>query len=69
MGIYEELKARGSLQTKWNTGCKKQVLPRTCFYVGDFTMSGNAAFPLVLTGISVLFALLSVREVETKDLM
>ena len=37
--------------------------------VGDFTMSGNAAFPLVLTGISVLFALLSVREVETKDLM
>lgn len=36
--------------------------------VGDFTMAGNAAFPLVLTGVSVLFAFLSVREVETKDL-
>lgn len=37
--------------------------------VGDFTLSNNVAFPIVLTIISLLFAFLSICKVETKDLM
>lgn len=37
--------------------------------VGDFTLADNAVFPLVLTAISFGFAVLSVYNVETKDLL
>lgn len=37
--------------------------------IGDLSLSGNAAFPAVLTIVSILFAVLSVRTAETKDLM
>ncbi len=36
--------------------------------VGDFTMAGNAVFPMILTVISFGFAILSIYNVETKDL-
>ncbi len=37
--------------------------------VGDFTMSGNAVFPFVLTVISFGFAVLSICHVERRDLL
>ncbi len=37
--------------------------------VGDFTMAGNAVFPVVLTVISLGFAILSIYHVEKKDLV
>ena len=37
--------------------------------VGDFTMSDNAVFPLVLTTVSFGFAVLSICNVENKDLL
>lgn len=37
--------------------------------VGDLTMANNAVFPVILTVISLVFALLSVYGAETKDLM
>lgn len=37
--------------------------------VGDFTMSGNAVFPAILTIISFIFAVLSISSAEKKDLM
>lgn len=37
--------------------------------VGDFTMANNAVIPVILTVISLVFALLSVYGAETKDLM
>lgn len=37
--------------------------------IGDFTMAKSAVFPFVLTLISLVFAVLSVYKVETKDLM
>lgn len=37
--------------------------------IGDFTMAGNAVFPIILTAISLLFAALSIVNVESKDLM
>lgn len=37
--------------------------------IGDFTLKDNLAFPVILTGISVVFAVLSVCHAETKDLM
>lgn len=37
--------------------------------IGDFTMAGNAVFPIILTVISLLFAALSIVNVESKDLM
>ncbi|MBD5514443.1 MAG: ABC transporter permease [Lachnospiraceae bacterium] len=37
--------------------------------IGDLTMANNAVFPVILTGISLVFAFLSVRGAETKDLM
>lgn len=37
--------------------------------VGDFTMAGNAVFPLVLTAVSFGFAILSIYNVENKDLL
>lgn len=37
--------------------------------VGDFTMSGNAAFSAFLTLLSLFFAFLSVCRVETRDLI
>ena len=37
--------------------------------IGDFTMAGNAVFPIILTAISLLFAVLSIVNVESKDLM
>ena len=37
--------------------------------VGDFTLADNAVFPLVLTAVSFGFAVLSVYNVETKDLL
>ena len=36
---------------------------------GSFTMADSAVFPAVLTGISLLCALLSLRGAETRDLM
>ena len=37
--------------------------------VGDYSMAGNGVFPAVLTMISFVFAVLSVCQAETKDLM
>lgn len=37
--------------------------------VGDFSMAGNAEFPVVLTAVSFGFAGLSICNAETKDLM
>lgn len=37
--------------------------------IGDFTMAGNAVFPIILTAISLLFAALSIINVESKDLI
>ena len=37
--------------------------------IGDFTMAGNAVFPIILTAISLLFAALSIVNVESKDLL
>lgn len=37
--------------------------------IGDFTMAGNAVLPIILTAISLLFAALSIVNVESKDLM
>lgn len=37
--------------------------------IGDFTMSDNAVFPLVLTAVSFGFAVLSICNVENKDLL
>lgn len=37
--------------------------------VGDLTMANNAVFPVILTVISSVFALLSVYGAETKDVM
>ena len=37
--------------------------------IGDFTMAGNAVFPIILTAISLLFAALSIVNAESKDLM
>ena len=37
--------------------------------IGDFTMAGNAVFPVILTTISLVFAALSIVNVESKDLM
>lgn len=36
--------------------------------VGDFTLAGNAVFPIILTVISLIFAGLSICNAETKDL-
>ncbi len=37
--------------------------------VGNFTMKNNAVFPVILTLLSLFFAVLSVYHAETKDLM
>lgn len=37
--------------------------------VGDLTMADNAAFPMVLLLISLIFAFLSIYKAETKDLV
>ena len=37
--------------------------------VGDFTMAGNAVFPLVLTILSLGFAILLICNVDNKDLL
>ncbi|MEY8509633.1 hypothetical protein AALA78_15615 [Lachnospiraceae bacterium 42-17] len=37
--------------------------------VGDFTMADNAVFPLVLMAVSFGFAVLSIYNVESKDLL
>lgn len=37
--------------------------------VGDFTIKDNMVFPIILTLISLLFAVLSAYHAETKDLM
>ena len=37
--------------------------------IGDFTMADNAVFPLVLTAVSFGFAVLSICNVENKDLL
>lgn len=37
--------------------------------IGDFTLKDNLVFPVILTGISVVFAVLFVCHAETKDLM
>ncbi len=37
--------------------------------IGDFTMADNAVFPAILTLISLIFAFLSIRGVDIKDLM
>lgn len=37
--------------------------------IGDFSLAGNLVFPVILTAVSFVFAVLSVVKVETKDLM
>ena len=37
--------------------------------VGDFTMADNAIFPLVLTAVFFCFAVLSIYNVESKDVL
>ena len=37
--------------------------------IGDFTLAKNRIFPIVLTGISLVFAVLSVWRVEERDLV
>lgn len=37
--------------------------------IGDLTMANNAIFPVILTIVSLVFAFLSIRNVETNDLM
>lgn len=37
--------------------------------VGDFSMAGNALFPVILTALSFLFAFLSIYNAERKDLL
>lgn len=37
--------------------------------VGDFTMANNAVFPVILTIISLGFAVLSIVNVQSKDLI
>lgn len=37
--------------------------------IGDFTMADNAVFPLILTAVSFVFAVLSVYRAEPRDLM
>lgn len=37
--------------------------------VGDFTLSNNMFFPIILTVISLVFAFLSIHNAETKDLI
>lgn len=37
--------------------------------IGDYTLADNAVFPLILTLASLAFAILSVANAETKDLM
>lgn len=37
--------------------------------VGDFTLADNAIFPIILTSISLGFAVLSVYNAESKDLL
>lgn len=37
--------------------------------IGDYTMAGNAVFPAVLTGVSLIFAFLSVCRAEVRDLV
>lgn len=36
--------------------------------MGDLTFRDNAVIPVILTVVSLVFAFLSVREAETKDL-
>lgn len=36
--------------------------------IGDLTMANNAAFPVILTAISLIFAFLSICKAETRDL-
>ena len=37
--------------------------------VGDFTLRDQVVFPVVLMGVSLVFAFLSVMGVEKRDLM
>lgn len=37
--------------------------------IGDFTLAGNRIFPILLTVVSLVFAVLSVWRVEERDLM
>lgn len=37
--------------------------------IGDYSLAGNAVFPLVLVAVSVVFAVLSVWKVEKRDLL
>lgn len=37
--------------------------------IGDFSLSGNIVFPIILIMVSLLCVLLSLRNVETKDLL
>ena len=37
--------------------------------IGDFSLSGNIVFPIILIIVSLLCIFLSLRNVETKDLL
>ncbi|MDE7310717.1 MAG: ABC transporter permease [Eubacterium sp.] len=37
--------------------------------IGDYSLAGNAVFPLLLVAVSVMFAVLSVWNVEERDLL
>ena len=37
--------------------------------IGDFSLAGNLVFPVILTAISFIFALLSIVNAEKKDLL
>lgn len=37
--------------------------------IGDLSLAGNAVFPMMLTVLSLIFAVLTIRNVENRDLM
>lgn len=37
--------------------------------IGDLSLAGNAVFPVMLTALSLIFAVLTIRNAETRDLM
>lgn len=37
--------------------------------IGDLSLAGNAVFPVMLTVLSLIFAVLTIRNAETRDLM
>lgn len=60
---------RSSFAVDFNMGSLSFYIQLTQANVGDFTMADNAVFPLVLMAVSFGFAVLSIYNVESKDLL